>query len=103
MVKVSNMISERSGREVPNQFVIQVNDDIFFQSYDSTIAKIGEDGVTLGADYNYSVTTSKYLKKFLKEYAYNIWYRMQSTGGKSVCDICRRSIDSGIVKYDNNL
>lgn len=97
------MISERSGREVANQFVIEANDEIFFQSYDSTIAKIGKDDVTLGADYNYSVTTSKYLRQFLEEYAYNIWYKMQSTGGKSVSDICKRSINARIVKYDSNL
>ena len=103
MVKVSNMISERSGREVANQFVVQVNDDIFFQSYDSTIVKIGKDGVTLGDNYNYSVTTSKYLRQFMEKYANSMWYKMQSTGGKSVSDICKRSIDAGIVKYDSNL
>lgn len=54
-----------------NQFIIRDNDKIFFQSYNSIIAKIenGFNGnrITLGRDWNYSTTTSKYLYRFLEQ------------------------------------
>ena len=40
MMKVENMTSSRSGREVANQFIIRDDTRIVFQSYDSTIAII---------------------------------------------------------------
>lgn len=66
-MQVRNM-NGSSGREVPNQFII--NDDhgnTFFQSYRTIIAKEGPLGrVTLDTSaLNYSVTTSKYLYRFL--------------------------------------
>lgn len=65
---------------VPNQFVIEDGNKTIFQSYNSIIVVIenqeveGSDGhkftckrVTLGKDWNYSRTTSKYRSKFLNE------------------------------------
>jgi hypothetical protein len=69
MTKVTNMLSN-TGNPVPNQFVIMQGDVSTFQSYDSTIAII--DGkshprkITIDPDYyDYSVTTMKYLSRFL--------------------------------------
>lgn len=68
-MKVENLTSPRSGREVANQFVITDDSNVrFFQSYRSIICK-----VTMGTTYlderywNYSVTTSKYRNQFLGE------------------------------------
>lgn len=36
--KVENMVSESSGREVANQFLIQTDKGLYFQSYNSVIA-----------------------------------------------------------------
>lgn len=77
-----NLLSDRSGRSVANQFVIKTSKGVFFQSYDTVIAKIDKEGkVTLGIDNGYysksinlgfglaySRTTYKYLCKFLREY-----------------------------------
>ena len=71
-MKVRNMTSERSGREVANQFIITDGNKTVFQSYDSTICiidfnKQGAERVTLGRDWDYSNTTRKYLYQFLDE------------------------------------
>ena len=67
--------------KVKNQFIIRDTDKVIFQSYNSTIAMVEKIGltkrqITLGADWNYSTTTSKYLYMFLEEEAgftlYNI-------------------------------
>ena len=69
-MKVSNMASNRSGREVANQF--EIRDDqgnVFFQSYKTIIAKVDRNGKTVldKAKWDYSVTTGKYRNQFLGE------------------------------------
>lgn len=65
-MKVSNF-------KVKNQFIIKNKDFIIFQSYESTICKIEDKKITIYDDFDYSRTTSKYLRLFLEEYAkYNI-------------------------------
>ncbi len=67
-LKVRNMESPRTGQPVANQFIIRGDDGtLTFQSYRTTIATEDAHGrVTLddGA-LDYSVTTSKYLYRFL--------------------------------------
>lgn len=56
-----------------NQFIINGKDDIYFQSYQSTIARIDSNGIlTLGIDWDYSRTTMKHLYLFLSDYYFNI-------------------------------
>ena len=66
-MKIKNLTSPR-GNEVPNQFEINYNGALIYQSYKAIIAKI-ERGVTyLDEHYwNYSKTTSKYRNIFLGE------------------------------------
>ena len=52
-----------------NQFIIRGGNKIIFQSYDSTIAVVDNGSITLGADWDYSRTTLKYLYTFLDEEA----------------------------------
>lgn len=68
-MKVRNMYSTR-GNKVPNQFIIEGDNKVIFQSYASTIATIDYDKktVTLGEDWDYSTTTSKYRNLFFEEY-----------------------------------
>ena len=68
-VKVRNMYG-RTGREVPNQFIIETDQGKYFQSYKSVIAfKDNDSKVTLDEKYwNYSRTTGKYRNEFLGEY-----------------------------------
>lgn len=66
MIKVSNMRSDRSGREVANQFIIHTQCSTIFQSYSTVIAKENRKGeVTLDPMWDCSRTTMKYLSKFL--------------------------------------
>lgn len=69
-MKIKQMTSPRSGRPVPNQFVIYDDEDgsRHFQSYNTVIAIIDRHGkVTLDPKWNCSQTTSKYRSQFLGE------------------------------------
>lgn len=66
-MKVTNMINSR-GRKVANQFIIE-NDNVYtFQSYNSVVAVVNFDNstITLGNDWNYSTTTSRYRNAFFQ-------------------------------------
>lgn len=65
---VQNLIG-LNGNAVVNQFVIDNKKATFFQSYQSVVCKIDKSTrkVTLSAHWDYSVTTSKYLYKFLRD------------------------------------
>ena len=68
-VKVQNM-EGRTGREVANQFIIETNDGLYFQSYQTVIAFIefGTGKKYLDREaWDYSVTTGKYRNQFLGE------------------------------------
>lgn len=66
-MKVTNMTNSR-GRKVPNQFIIENGNVYIFQSYDSVIAVVDFDNsiITLGYDWDYSTTTSRYRNKFFE-------------------------------------
>lgn len=66
--KVENMVSLR-GYSVPNQFIITTKNGKIFQSYNSVICIINNNGkTTLDEKYwDYSTTTSKYRNIFLGE------------------------------------
>jgi hypothetical protein len=64
-MKVENMTSN-NGNKIANQFIINSDNAIFFQSYDSIICKIEDNKTYLDSYYyNYSKTTSKYRNIFL--------------------------------------
>ena len=66
-MKVYNLINAK-GNTTVNQFVIEDNGNIYFQSYESLICKIDRNNtVSLGTDWNYSTTTSKHLYEFLRQ------------------------------------
>lgn len=74
-MRVTNMTSPRSGNPVANQYTITDGGIETFQSYETTIAKVDTTVrptvVTLDKDsWDYSVTTLKYLKEFLKDNGY---------------------------------
>ncbi len=71
-MKVTNMTSNRTGREVPNQFIIEDDSgNQYFQSYRTIIAKKDWSGrrlvVSLDNQWDYSKTTGKYRNIFLGE------------------------------------
>ena len=56
-----------------NQFVLRVNEYIYFQSYNSLIASYNTKSkeLILFSDWDYSKTTLKHLYLFFEEYVYN--------------------------------
>ena len=71
-----------------NQFIIYMDDGSkVFQSYNSVIAIKKNETITLGKDWGYSKTTSKYRNMFLGE-------------DKATT---QRKLDAGIYLYDENL
>ena len=66
-MKVHNMQSSR-GNDVANQFIIESDTGIFFQSYQTIIAKKANGKITLDSNkWDCSVTTGKYRNQFLGE------------------------------------
>ena len=77
MLDVKNFTSERTGKAIPNQFIItDGKGTTTFKSYNSIIAEQRgagggyDDVVIFGKNYNYSTTTSKYLNRFLEMIGY---------------------------------
>lgn len=72
-MRVQNVISNKSGRPVVNQFIIRDSEHSaeYFQSYSSIIVKkvwnSGTLTVYLGPDWDYSRTTGKYRNQYLGE------------------------------------
>lgn len=66
-MKVENMVSNRTNRPVPNQFVITDGNTEVFQSYKTTVIKIEHGKTYIDNGYPFSKTTSKYASLFLGE------------------------------------
>ena len=70
-MKVKNMRSV-NGNKVANQFIIEDDNKITFQSYNSEIVTIDYDAktITVGCDWDYSTTTGKYRNMFMRDYGF---------------------------------
>lgn len=68
-MRVYNMTSPRSGREVANQYVIENGSTTVFQSYNSIIVEIDRFNriITIHPNWDYSMTTGKYRNAFFEE------------------------------------
>ena len=93
-----------------NQFIVNTEKEITFQSYDSTIATINKKtGVlTFGADWDYSKTTLKHLYLFLNDYKNEIegfiYSRIFHNGfdtSKNKRAFLQNLIDNKIIKVKN--
>ena len=67
-MKVANMTSNK-GNKIANQFVIDTEKGIYFQSYKSIIAFCSNEGKVILDEkfWDYSTTTGKYRNQFLNE------------------------------------
>lgn len=90
-----------------NQFIMNDENKIVFQSYDSIIAVIDKKSgkVAFGSDWNYSNTTRKHLYMFLNDYKYEIGadlYAAIFRGGfqysKNKREFLQKLIDQKIIK-----
>lgn len=100
-VHVCPITSPRSGEAVRNQYTIKGDGFVAFQSYDSLIAVKSDECLTLGRHWDYSVTTSKYLWQWLREYCWHIVRQLPD--GKSGADRIRKAIDAGLINYDPDM
>ena len=68
-MKVRNMTSA-NGNKIANQFIIEDEEKICFQSYNSMIVTIDYKNQTIivGENWDYSKTTGKYRNLFMKDY-----------------------------------
>jgi len=99
-INIEPCTSTRTGDAVKNQYIIKCPGIYAFQSYDSLIAvyDIENNILTLGIDFDYSVTTSKYLNQFLYDYCYSIYRELPN--GKSLKDSLYKAINNGLILYD---
>ena len=69
MISISQLINEK-GNPAANQFVINGNAGVYFQSYDSVIAQKNYDNgkIYLSPSWDYSKTTLKHLYIFLRDF-----------------------------------
>ena len=68
-MKIQQLINDKMN-PATNQFVIFDGNKIYFQSYQTTIARydVVTNELVLSKDWNYSRTTTKHLNIFLREY-----------------------------------
>lgn len=102
-IKCYPVQSERTGENVKNQYIIVCDNKYIFQSYNSIIAIYDEDTkkLTFGIDWNYSITTLKYLYQFLRKYCYFIYSNLPA--GKSKKDTLQKAINAGIIEYNEGM
>lgn len=90
----------RTGNPVVNQYVLSVvGGGYAFQSYNSKIAMydFDTDELILGRDWDHSVTTLKYLWKFLNEYAPRFVKIVNAHGKRTGAQNIRAAIDAGEI------
>lgn len=97
--------------EAVNQFILEDDKQLIFQSYASIIAVYDKenDEMILGCDWDYSTTTSKYLYKFIDTYFY---YKSSSKynelskelyNSNNKRNTIKKAIENGLIKLDEEL
>lgn len=68
LLRIENL-SSYNGNTVPNQFLIETKQNIYFQSYNTIIVKFNKKSkeISISKKFNESLTTSRYTRYFLKE------------------------------------
>lgn len=97
-MQIENMRSAK-GNSVANQFSVYHDGKVYFQSYESLCAVWDGRELTLGSDWDYSVTTQKYLWLWLDFNCYSISRKVLALSGKSRADKLRKAIENGLVIY----
>lgn len=93
-----------------NQFLIESDDLIEFQSYESLVASINKKTgiLKLGLDWDYSNTTMKHLYLFINDYKYylkedvcKLFINLYSEKNKR--QYIQKLIDNKKIEYDENM
>lgn len=89
-LQIENLVNDNNNHAV-NQFVVKINGNVFFQSYDTIIAKKDAKGkVTLSSYWNYSKTTRKHLYIWMRD---NTSFRYVENE-KDIID----AVENGLIK-----
>ena len=85
-----------------NQFHLYGEGKDILQSYDSKVVEIEEENgkqkITLGVDWDYSMTTSKYVYKFLEEFT-----AINFNGIADKRKYINRLIKENLINYNENM
>lgn len=85
-----------------NQFIIFGEGKVIFQSYDSVICIVDENGkIKFGRHWNYSHTTLKHLYLFLQAHYLRLWLEIANSSNKKAA--IQKMIDNGELAYDADL
>ncbi len=85
-----------------NQFVLYGENEIVFQSYKSTIARLEKNDIlVLGLHWDYSNTTLKHLYLFLKDYHCSLYQEIATSNNKR--QAIQKMIDSKIIAYNESM
>lgn len=94
-LQIENLVNDNNNHAV-NQFVIKLNGNIYFQSYDTIIAKKDKDGqIVLCKDWDYSKTTKKHLYIWLRDFTTYIYLKGE--------DDVREAIACGAIKVKKSI
>ena len=94
-LQIENLVNDNNNHAV-NQFVVKLNGNVFYQSYDTVIAKKDKEGkITLCSDWGCSKTTRKHLYIWLRD---NTSFRYVENE-KDVID----AINNGLIKVVSTL
>lgn len=99
-MKVKNLLGE-NGKRLFNYFVVEHENIFYLQAENVTVCRIDGENVTIGKFWNQSRTTTKYMLKFIKETAYEVWLLSLCNGTDR--KIVENAIDNGILNYDEKL
>lgn len=88
---VSQLIND-NGNAAANQFVIKTDKAVYFQSYNSVVAKMDGINIILSQNWDFSRTTSKHLYMF---------FRQQGFYNLSCAKDVRNAIKKGWVILEN--
>lgn len=82
-----------------NQFVIYDKNYVYFQSYQSLIARydLTNCELELYEDWDYSITTLKHLYKFIEMQDYQLWNRINNYKSKKL-GIIKQIMNGTIIK-----
>ena len=70
-VKVKAIYFKNGNNTIKNQIVIKINEDLYFQSYETMIVEKVNDKLYLDVNFlDFSNTTKKYLYRFLREFCH---------------------------------
>lgn len=91
--------------ENKNQFVIETEKDLYFQSYDSVCARYNKDNnfLYLNKDWDYSNTTRKHLYIFITEWCNLAALEDAILYAKSKRAEIKKMIKNRVIRIDKNL